>query len=75
MSKQRKITVAFVVSEEDISEIHNTLYPNSGATIQHMLVNFIQSMLYDSDNGPMLEGQFNVIDNTPIDDLTETHKE
>lgn len=65
----RKITIEFVVRDDDLLEGHNNLMkPDATDNPQLALVNLIQFALYDDDDGAQLEGQFTVTGNEVTDE-------
>ena len=73
---KRKITVEFVVDEEDVISGYSFLMPERAEgepaiTCQAALVSFIQHHLYDDCDGPQLEGLFTVTGNEITDQEIE----
>jgi hypothetical protein len=56
-----EITIKFTVDPTDLGEVVSNLVGCRPGTPQTNLVRLIQYALYDDHDGPMLEGQFEVI--------------
>lgn len=61
-----KLTVEFIVDDADVAEVHSTFRMN-GAPFENepnvvkQLRDFIQLLMYDHEDGPSLEGEFNIV--------------